>query len=106
MQSVDLTYEWNDVALLTDQRAYTFICKTMLQIPEHAITELQEIILLDWENQSQQEHTFDGSMQLQIGYLDQQQQKLRCGLIFLYREIWKMYGKAMPQQDYYTAKEK
>lgn len=75
MQSVDLTYEWNDVALLTDQRAYTFICKTMLQIPEHAITELQEIILLDWENQSQQKHTFDGSMQLQIGYLDQQQQK-------------------------------
>ena len=75
MQSVDLTYEWNDVALLTDQRAYTFICKTMLQIPEHAITELQEIILLDWENHSQQKHTFDGSMELQIGYLDQQQQK-------------------------------
>ena len=75
MQSVDLTYEWNDVALLTDQRAYTFICKTMLQIPEHAITELQEIILLDWENHSQQKHTFDGSMQLQIGYLDRQQQK-------------------------------
>ena len=33
MQRDNLTYEWNDMALLTDQRAYTIICKTMLKIP-------------------------------------------------------------------------
>ena len=31
MQRDYLTYEWHDIALLTDQRAYTIICKKMLQ---------------------------------------------------------------------------
>ena len=75
MQSNNLAYQWNDVALLTDQRAYTFVCKTMLQIPQDEVKELQEIILADWHNQSAQKDTFDGAMQLQIGYLDQQKQQ-------------------------------
>lgn len=75
MQSENLAYQWNDVALLTDQRAYTFVCKTMLQIPKEQVEVLQEIILADWENKSVQEDTFDGSMRLQIGYLNQQKQQ-------------------------------
>lgn len=75
MQSNNLAYQWNDVALLTDQRAYTFVCKTMLQIPQDEVKELQEIILADWHNQSAQKDTFDGAMQLQIGYLDQRKQQ-------------------------------
>ncbi len=75
MQSINLAYEWNDVALLTDQRAYTFVCKTMLKIPEQTVDELQEIILADWQYQPEQNEAlqFDGSMTLQIGYLCQQQ---------------------------------
>lgn len=77
MQSMNLTYEWNDVALLTDQRAYTFICKTMLQIPENEVEALQEIILVDWKYRPIQKNTldFDGQMQLQIGYLNQEKQR-------------------------------
>lgn len=75
MQSMNLDYEWNDVALLTDQRAYTFVCKTMLQIPEQRIEVLQEIILADWQYKPEQNEglRFDGSMTLQVGYLCQQQ---------------------------------
>ncbi len=75
MQSMNLDYEWNDVALLTDQRAYTFICKTMLQIPEQTIEVLQEIILADWQYKPEQNEglRFEGSMTLQVGYLCQQQ---------------------------------
>ncbi len=75
MQSMNLDYEWNDVALLTDQRAYTFVCKTMLQIPEQTIEVLQEIILADWQYKPEQNEglRFDGSMTLQVGYLCQQQ---------------------------------
>lgn len=77
MQSMNLTYEWNDVALLTDQRAYTFICKTMLQIPENEVEALQEVILVDWKYRPIQKNTlnFDGWMQLQVGYLNQQEQR-------------------------------
>lgn len=76
MQRIDLTYEWNDVALLTDQRAYTFICKTMLQIPEDEVKTLQEMILVDWGSRSAQKDSieFDGYMQLQAGYLNGQGQ--------------------------------
>lgn len=74
MQSNNLAYQWNDVALLTDQRAYTFVCKTMLQIPEDEVEDLQEIVLADWQNKSAQEDTFDGAMQLQIAYLNQQKE--------------------------------
>lgn len=75
MQSMNLDYEWNDVALLTDQRAYTFVCKTLLQIPEQTIEVLQEIILADWQYKPEQNEglRFDGSMTLQVGYLCQQQ---------------------------------
>lgn len=75
MQSMNLDYEWNDVALLMDQRAYTFVCKTMLQIPEQTIEVLQEIILADWQYKPEQNEglRFDGSMTLQVGYLCQQQ---------------------------------
>ena len=48
MQRDNLTYEWNDMALLTDQRAYTIICKTMLQIPQQEIAEIQDVVLDDW----------------------------------------------------------
>ena len=77
MQRINLAYEWNDVALLTDQRAYTFVCKTMLQIPEQEIEVLQEIILADWQYQPEQNEAlqFEGSMTLQVGYLCQQQRK-------------------------------
>ena len=75
MQSMNLDYEWNDVALLMDQRAYTFVCKTMLQITEQTIEVLQEIILADWQYKPEQNEglRFDGSMTLQVGYLCQQQ---------------------------------
>ena len=75
MQNMNLDYEWNDVALLMDQRAYTFVCKTMLQIPEQTIEVLQEIILADWQYKPEQNEglRFDGSMTLQVGYLCQQQ---------------------------------
>lgn len=75
VQSMNLDYKWNDVAFLTDQRAYTFVCKTMLQIPEQTIEVLQEIILADWQYKPEQNEglRFDGSMTLQVGYLCQQQ---------------------------------
>lgn len=75
MQNINLDYEWNDVALLTDQRAYTFVCKTMLQIPKQTIEVLQEIILADWQYKPEQNKglQFDGSMTLQVGYLCQQE---------------------------------
>ena len=75
VQNMNLDYEWNDVALLMDQRAYTFVCKTMLQIPEQTIEVLQEIILADWQYKPEQNEglRFDGSMTLQVGYLCQQQ---------------------------------
>ena len=71
MQSENLSCLWNDVALLTDQRAYTFVCKTMLQIPEQEVETLQEIILADWQSGSAacDSLQFHGSIVLQIGYL-------------------------------------
>lgn len=74
VQSENLAYEWNDVALLMDQRACTFLCKTMLQIPEGEVSQLQEIEFADWSRIPSQNDTeqFSGTMQLQIGYLNQQ----------------------------------
>ena len=71
VQSENLSCLWNDVALLTDQRAYTFVCKTMLQIPEQEVETLQEIILADWQSGSAacDSLQFHGSIVLQIGYL-------------------------------------
>lgn len=84
MQKENLTYEWNDVALLTDQRAYTILCKTMLQIPDASISEVQEILLSDWtwqsESKGEEENNqilvpFRGVATLQILYLDQKMQQ-------------------------------
>jgi len=67
VQSENLACVWNDVALLTDQRAYTFVCKTMLQIPEQAVETLQDILLVDWHLQPGQDVPlhYDGAMCLQ-----------------------------------------
>lgn len=70
VQSENLIYEWNDVALLTDQRAYTFVCKTMLQIPTEELGELQTMSLVDWQidmgNDAEGNMQINGWMQLQI----------------------------------------
>lgn len=83
MQRDHLAYEWNDVALLADQRAYTIICKTMLQIPQQdlqTIHEIQDVVLSDWTWQSESLCSdaqpravvpFQGSVTLQIYYLNQ-----------------------------------
>ena len=87
MQRDNLTYEWNDIALLTDQRAYTIICKTMLQIPQQEIAEIQDVVLNDWvwqrhkidnteENVEQNSIVpFQGSVTVQIYYLNRDYQQ-------------------------------
>ena len=69
MQSENLACEWNDVALLTDQRAYTFVCKTMLQIPEDVDT-IEAISLLAWcmDENVDDIKSLSGVVQLQIAY--------------------------------------
>ncbi len=73
MQSENLAYDWNDVALLTDQRACTFLCKTMLLVSDMEVCQLQEIHLVNWEKTLPQEDKkqLSGVMQVQIVYLDQ-----------------------------------
>lgn len=84
MQKENLTYEWNDVALLADQRAYTILCKTMLQIGRQGIYEIQDVCLLDWTWQSDPLRTdapnqnmvpFHGNVTLQITCLQQTMQR-------------------------------
>lgn len=83
MQRDYLTYEWNDVALLADQRAYTIICKTMLQIPKEEIVEIQDVVLIDWVWQRysmddiDQDNIvpFQGSVTVQIYYLNREDQQ-------------------------------
>ena len=79
MQRNNLTYEWNDVALLVDQRAYTLVCKTMLQIAEQNMNEIQDITLYDWvwNSEELEDKTIDctlvpfqGTVTLQIQYLN------------------------------------
>ena len=79
MQKNNLTYEWNDVALLVDQRAYTLVCKTMLQIAEQNMNEIQDITLYDWvwNSEELEDKTIDctlvpfqGTVTLQIQYLN------------------------------------
>lgn len=73
MQSENLAYEWNDVALLTDQRACTFLCKTMLLVTNMDVCQIQEINLVNWEPALLQvdKNQLSGVMQVQIIYLDQ-----------------------------------
>lgn len=83
VQRTYLTYEWNDVALLTDQRAYTIICKTMLKIPQQELIEIQDVVLNDWVWQRQviddmAQDTivpFQGSITVQIDYLNRDDQQ-------------------------------
>ncbi len=84
MQRNHLAYEWNDVALLEDQRAYTIICKTMLQIPQQDIGEIQDVVLTDWTWQSESLCSdvlqkplipFQGIATLQLYYLNQELQQ-------------------------------
>ena len=83
MQRNYLTYEWNDVALLTDQRAYTFICKTMLRIPQQELIEIQDVVLNDWvwqrypvDDMAQDAIVpFQGNITVQIEYLNRNDQQ-------------------------------
>ncbi len=84
MQRESLTYEWNDVALLVDQRAYTIISKTMLQIPQQQISEIQDVLLFDWtwkrevlcDDEIQKTMTpFQGMIVVQIIYLNDELQQ-------------------------------
>ena len=83
MQREYLTYEWNDVALLADQRAYTIICKTMLQIPKEEIVEIQDVVLIDWvwhrysmdDIEQDTIVPFQGSVTVQIYYLNREDQQ-------------------------------
>ena len=83
MQKNYLTYEWNDVALLTDQRAYTIICKTMLRIPQQKLIEIQDVVLNDWvwqrhpvDDMAQDTIVpFQGSITVQIDYLNRDDQQ-------------------------------
>ena len=87
MQKESLTYEWNDVALLVDQRAYTIVCKTMLHVPQQ-IGEIQEVVLSDWTWQretlcsdvlEQKMVPFQGTATLQIYYMNMElQQETFC----------------------------
>ncbi len=84
MQRESLTYEWNDVALLVDQRAYTIISKTMLQVPQQQIGEIQDVLLFDWtwkrevlcDDEIQKTMTpFQGVLVVQIIYLNHELQQ-------------------------------
>ncbi len=92
-----MQYQWNDVALLTDQRACTFLCKTMLRIPEEETIQLQEITLTDWhrsdlENidpQAQACSGLSGVMQLQLRYKNQQDELETEQIEIPLRGVWK-----------------
>lgn len=72
VQSKNLTCMWNDVALLTDQRACTFLCKAMLMLSEEEAASLQhdtqQIQLKEWKRQSSVEEYpyLTGSATLEI----------------------------------------
>ena len=83
MQKESLTYEWNDVALLVDQRAYTIISKTLLQMPQH-MNEIQDVLLFDWtwkrevfcDDEIQKNMIpFQGNIVVQIIYLNDEIQQ-------------------------------
>lgn len=84
VQNNHLCYEWNDVALLEDQRACTIICKTMFKIPQQNILEIQDVALVDWtwqnefvgnDLQKSAMTPFQGIATLQIYYLNQEAQQ-------------------------------
>ena len=97
MQKDYLTYKWHDVALLSDQRAYTIICKTMLQIPQQEIIEIQDAALNDWvwQRQPVSDNTktdvlvpFRGSVTIQIYYLNQDYQQETCFAVLPLEGAW------------------
>ncbi len=66
-------FQWNDVALLTDQRACTFLCKTMLQIQTEDKIALQGINLEQWRLiESDAEDVLSVEMTLSLQLMDQQ----------------------------------
>ena len=105
VQRENLAYQWNDVALLTDQRAYTIICKTMLQIAEQDVYEVQEVVLLDWVwqtesfgggNQDSLLVPFQGNVTLQIYYLNRE---LQQGIFFVDVPIQGAWEEPFIQQN-------
>ena len=85
MQSENLACEWNDVALLTDQRACTFLCKAMLCLPSPADGLVEGIQLKSWKGVSEPEcqEELAGSVQLEVLYRDSK------GESFIYSvELW------------------
>lgn len=70
MQSKNLACEWNDVALLTDQRACTFLCKTMLLLPESINGQMEKIHLKRWNRITapECEDFLTGDIQLELVY--------------------------------------
>ena len=81
MQSENLTCVWNDVALLTDQRACTFLCKTMLRFPDEEAAELDTVELKGWNRIDipDAEKELTGNAVLCLGYRNQQgEQKQVC----------------------------
>lgn len=82
VQRENLTYEWNDVALLVDQRAYTVICKTMLKLSQRNVQEIQDVVLWDWtwkhspvSDETERIAPFQGDVILQLQYLNQDFQR-------------------------------
>ncbi len=85
MQSENLACEWNDVALLTDQRACTFLCKAMLCLSSPADGLVEGIQLKSWKGVSEPEcqDELAGSVQLEVLYRDSK------GESFIYSvELW------------------
>lgn len=105
VQRENLAYEWNDVALLADQRAYTIVCKTLLQISQQEINEIQEVVFLDWTWQSpsicnQNMETdlvpFHGTVTLQIYYLNHELQQESMYVAIPLEGAWE---EALTQQN-------
>ena len=85
MQSENLACEWNDVALLTDQRACTFLCKAMLRLPEPANDMAEQIVLKEWSRVSAPDDKMElrGKIQLELLYSDARNEKTVYGA-----ELW------------------
>ncbi len=77
MQSENLACEWNDVALLTDQRACTFLCKAMLRLPEPMNGTVEQIRLKEWSRTSAPDECTElaGRVRLEAVYSSRQGEK-------------------------------
>lgn len=105
MRENNLEYEWNDVAVLVDQRSYTMICKTMLKLSQNSVQEIQDVILHDWTWQNESPCTnelsaelvsFQGKVTLQLCYLNHHFQQ---GIFFVDVPVQGAWQEPLTEQN-------